>query len=239
MGPDRGGGEGAARSVRTKAVRHDRRGAPDVEPPDPLAAPAASTRDRLIHTALRLFYEQGYHATGVATILREAGVNSGSLYHFFDSKEHLLEGVLSWYIDNLRPVVLAPAEAAAADPIGRVFALMAWYRAGVVATGCAGGCPIGNLALELGDSLPRARRLIDQNFENWARGVEAWLVAAGDRLPAETDRHQLSRFVLTTMEGGIMQARAAGRIEPFDASVEQLRAYFDAMESLARARRAG
>ena len=46
-----------------------------------------STRDRILETARRLFHEQGYHATGIATILREAGVNSGSLYHFFESKD--------------------------------------------------------------------------------------------------------------------------------------------------------
>ena len=38
---------------------------------------AVATRDRLLKTAFQLFHEQGYHATGVATILREAGVNAG------------------------------------------------------------------------------------------------------------------------------------------------------------------
>ncbi len=172
----------------------------------------------------------------MATILREAGVNAGSLYHFFPSKEALLEGVLEQYIRWLRPVVLAPAERATDDPIERVFALLAWYREGLVASACTLGCPIGNLALELGDSNPGACRLIHQNFENWARGVCAWLQRAGDRLPGEIDRMQLARFVLTTMEGGIMQARAAGAIEPFDDAVAQLRAYFRALEALARAR---
>ena len=41
---------------------------------------------------MRLFHEQGYSATGIATILREADVNSGSLYHLFPSKEALLVG---------------------------------------------------------------------------------------------------------------------------------------------------
>src|SRR5439155_22202151 len=41
------------------------------------------TREALITTAARLFHEQGYGSTGIATILREADVNSGSLYHFF------------------------------------------------------------------------------------------------------------------------------------------------------------
>jgi len=49
---------------------------------------------------------------------------------------------------------------------------------------------------------------------------------------------QLARFVLTVMEGGLMQARAAGELRPFDESVAQLRAYFDALEEKARLERA-
>ncbi len=184
-----------------------------------------------------MFHEQGFHATSVATILREAGVNAGSLYHFFPSKEALLEGVLEQYLRWLQPVVLAPAERATDDPIERVFALLAWYRDGLTASACTLGCPIGNLALELGDSNPGACRLIHQNFESWAHGVHRWLTDAGDRLPEDVDRMQLARFVLTTMEGGIMQSRAARSIEPFDEAVAQLRAYFRALEAVSHAHR--
>lgn len=182
-----------------------------------------------------MFYEQGYHATGVATILREAGVNSGTMYHFFPSKEALLVGVLAWYRDNLWPEVLTPAEQQAADPIGRVFALMALYRLGMEMTGCTMGCPIGNLALELSDNHPAVRELIDLNFRNWIAGVRGWLESAGDQLPPGTDLDALAGFVLTVMEGGIMRARAAGGLAPFDESVAQLRAYFDLLEQAASA----
>lgn len=143
-------------------------------------------------------------------------------------------GVLEQYVEWLEPIVLGPAEAATEDPIGRVFALLGWYRAGLEMTQCSLGCPIGNLALELGDSNPRARELIHLNFENWARGVKRWLDAAGDRLPSGLDRMRLARFVLTVMEGGVMQARAAGSLEPYDHAVEQLRTYLDALETMGR-----
>ena len=57
------------------------------------------------------------------------------------------------------------------------------------------------------DGNPAARRLIHKNFENWASRVEGWLVEAGDRLPSNLDRAKLARFILTVMEGGLMQAR--------------------------------
>src|SRR5450830_248907 len=98
-----------------------------------------TTRVRLVETAARLFHEQGYEATGVATILREAGVHSGSLYHFFSSKEDLLAAVLDRYLEKLRPEILDRAESAADDPIDRVFALLDLYRAGLQITHCGLG----------------------------------------------------------------------------------------------------
>lgn len=193
------------------------------------------TRDKILETAARLFHEQGFAATGIATILREAGVNSGSLYHFFPGKEALLTGVLEWYEDGLRPMVMDPIEADEPDPIERIFALLAWYREGMTQTDCRLGCPLGNLALEVSDTYPQVRPHVDINFVNWASSIEGWLREADDRLPENLDRGQLSRFVLTVMEGGLMQARAASDLGPFDDSVAQLRAYFGALQASAKA----
>ncbi len=182
---------------------------------------------------MRLFLEQGFHATGISTILREAGVHAGSLYHAFPNKEALLIAVLKRYQDMLRPIVMDPVEAAEPDPIERIFTLLAWYRANMEATGCRLGCPIGNLALEVSDTYPDVRPEIDRNFENWALAIEGWLDEAADRLPIDCDRRALSRFVLTVMEGGLMQARTHASLDPFDASVAQLRAYIDALTTQA------
>lgn len=199
--------------------------------------PPSDTKTRILDVAFRLFHEQGYHATGIATILREADVNSGSLYHFFPSKEALLIGVLEHATQIMHPVVMAPAEAATEDGIERIFALLANYRTGMEVFQCKMGCPIGNLALEVADDHPPARALIDQNFRNGAAVIEGWLRSVGDRLPPSADLGQLSRFILTVMEGGIMQARVAGNLVPFDESVDQLRAYFNLLQEQARAAR--
>ena len=185
----------------------------------------SETRDRILRTAFQLFHEQGFNATGVATIAREAGVNPGSLYHFFESKDDLLLGVLGFALDYLGPAVINPVEAAVANPIDRVFALLQGYRDRMEREGCRMGCPMGNLALEVSDSNAKARVLVHQNFENWIGRVETWL-AEDTRLSSAVDRHRLARFVLTVMEGGLMQARAAGQLAPFDESVAVLRDYF-------------
>lgn len=61
---------------------------------DPIAAAgAASTRDRLLDTAARLFYEQGVHI-GVDAVCRAAGVSKRSMYQLFDSKDDLMAASL-------------------------------------------------------------------------------------------------------------------------------------------------
>src|SRR5216684_7660467 len=141
------------------------------------------TKARILETAARLFHEQGYNATGISTILREADINSGSLYHIFPSKEALLVGVLERYTELLHPIVMDPVEAKTQDPIERVFALLEQYRQWLTPIHFTMGCPIGNLALEVGDSQTAARDLIRRNFEGWIAAVRTWLEAAGDRLP--------------------------------------------------------
>jgi len=178
------------------------------------------TRDRLVEAARYLFWEKGYATTGLAELLARAEANSGSFYHFFESKDALLRIVLQTYLDLLEPQVLRPIEEAVADPVARVLALLGGYRQRLLDTDCRYGCPIGRLALELDPENEPARELLAANFDAWKRAVEAHLRAAGVR-----DAAAVAVFVLTVMEGGVMQARVHRSIEPFDACVRQLEAH--------------
>jgi AcrR family transcriptional regulator len=73
-------------------------------------------RADLVRIAAELFAERGYRATTVRHIGDAAGVLSGSLYHHFDSKETILDELLSSYLDELLETYrrIAGAEPAAA-----------------------------------------------------------------------------------------------------------------------------
>lgn len=190
---------------------------------------SAPTRTRILDAAFELFWLQGYDGTGIAEILEKADVNSGSLYNLFASKEQVLLAVLDRCLDQLYPEVMEPAFQQTTDPLERIFAVLEGYRRGLQITECTGGCPMGNLSIEVGDHIPAAREKIWQNFENWRKWILLCLEEAGPRLPATLDRDQLATFILTVMEGGVMQARASASLKPFDACVAQLRSYFDAL----------
>lgn len=183
---------------------------------------------------MRLFWEKGYGSTSIADILREAGALSGSLYHFFPTKQDLLVAVLETYRGGIYPMLLEPAWEGVDDPIERVFALLARYRTALVETDCFYGCPIGSLALELHEPDPAVRELLAANFDGWVEAITKCLDDAGDRLPPATDRRELAQFTLTIMEGGVMQSRTHRTTQAFDAGVAMLRDYFDRLQDTAR-----
>ena len=187
-------------------------------------------------TAMRLFAEKGYGSTSVADILREAGANSGSLYHAFPTKQDLLVAVLHTYRSGIGPMLLEPAWADVEDPLQRVFALLDRYRAMLVDTGLLYGCPIGSLALEIHEPDPPVREALAENFSGWTAAIQACLDAAGSRLPSDLDRPGLAQLVLSVMEGGVMQARTHRDLAPYDAGVRLLRDYFQRLQDAATKR---
>ena len=183
-------------------------------------------RDRIVEAAMELFGAKGYNSTSVADILSRTQLNSGSLYHAFPGKQDILIAVLERYRDGLYPMLIDPAWREEPDPIERIFALLARYRWMILETECSYGCPIGSLALELHDADPAVRELLAVNFAGWVGAIERCLDYAGERLPADLDRRALAEFVLTTMEGGVMQARTHRDVSHFDRGVAMLRDHF-------------
>ncbi|MFC3999450.1 TetR/AcrR family transcriptional regulator, partial [Nocardiopsis sediminis] len=79
---------------------------------------ASERRGNLVRLAAELFAQKGFQATTVREIADEAGILSGSLYHHFDSKESIVDEVLSSFLDELlRDYQAAVAEGGAPDEI--------------------------------------------------------------------------------------------------------------------------
>jgi AcrR family transcriptional regulator len=93
--------------------------------------PIRSARDRILETAARLFYRDGFRATGIDRIIAESGVAKMSLYRHFASKDELIAAFLDWRHDFwMRWFVEAveahfaqrPGLSAIADALGEWFA---------------------------------------------------------------------------------------------------------------------
>lgn len=80
-------------------------------------------REHLVDTAINLFAEHGYHATGIDMILAEAGVSKKTLYRHFRSKEELILAALRKYDGLFRNDFMRQVEARADDPADRLLAI--------------------------------------------------------------------------------------------------------------------
>ena len=131
--------------------------------------------------------------------------------------------MLEAYRDGLDEMLVEPAWLGVEDLVERVFALLGAYRRLLVESDYAYGCPIGSLALELHEPDPPVRRLLAENFDAWKARVARCFEEVGERLPGSLSPELLVTFVLTVMEGAVMQAKAHGSLEPFATSVALLR----------------
>jgi TetR/AcrR family transcriptional regulator, transcriptional repressor for nem operon len=191
----------------------------------------ATTRDLLVARARDLFAERGYERTTLAQVAKAAGALPGSLYHFFPSKSKLLEAVLESYLGGLDPVVMSPAFGRTDDPIEQVFEVLADYRGRVTSTNFAYRCPIGSLALEIANEDERACNLVDQNFSAWKAAIQSRFDLARTRFKPGVDTEALAALALTVMEGAVMQAAVQRRIDAFDLSISQFRAYITSLQN--------
>ena len=178
----------------------------------------SDARARLIATAGDLWHVRTYADVGVAEICAAAGVQKGSFYHFFPSKQDLALAVIDdrWEGGDRRQIsALMTCEL---PPLERLRVLLEHglqeqydLKAGTGACGCS----YGNLAVEMSGVDPVLRDRLERLFTDWAGLIRIALddaVAAGDIAPIDTA--QAARAVLTYIEGLSVMVRAADDPDP-------------------------
>jgi AcrR family transcriptional regulator len=94
-----------------------------------LAEKSAAVEDKrrqLLDAAVRVFARKGFHASRVGDIAEEAGVAHGLLYHYFKSKDQVLEAVFAenWNLLILRIESVEETDESAADQLRHISAIV-------------------------------------------------------------------------------------------------------------------
>jgi TetR/AcrR family transcriptional regulator, transcriptional repressor for nem operon len=178
---------------------------------------ALETREKILQAAARLFALKGYHDSKLEEVLDTARVSKGAFFHQFRDREDLGFAVLDWHMDRRRQLLdaieqeLPPAKRA--DPLQRVFRRLDAIQEMVRRReGCKGGCIIGNLSTALSDCHDGFRKRLAECFDEMAREFLPHLEAAArqGRATRRTNTSELARYIITVIEGAIMQARTLG-----------------------------
>jgi AcrR family transcriptional regulator len=189
-----------------------------------------TTRKRLITTAAELFWRQGYAQTGVNEIIKQARATSGSFYHFFPTKEDLLLAVVDHVAEVFETEVFETASDEATDAVEQLFAILENYRRRLLESGFTFASPMGSLAAEVSENHPPVRARLAEIQTAWTGRIDRLLMESGEQLPSGVDRGALAGFVISVVEGAVLQARVARSLDPFDASLGELRNYLGLLD---------
>jgi TetR/AcrR family transcriptional regulator, lmrAB and yxaGH operons repressor len=183
------------------------------------AMPEASTRQRMIETAVHLFRRQGYHATSWRTLVETAGTPWGSAYHHFPGGKEQL-GVAA--IEMGSDLVVAQMERIFAETRSAAGAVRAWCRTSaerLADSDYTEGCPVATVALESTSDSEAITVASRKAFERWRGVIRDHLIGVGVRRKRAAE---LATLVLANVEGGLLLARVSRSKEPLFLAGEQL-----------------
>jgi len=84
----------------------------------------AQRRLQIVEAAQKLMYSKGYELMSIQDILGELNISKGAFYHYFDSKQALLEAVVEHMLQEMEPLILSAVQepgSSASDKFQRFF----------------------------------------------------------------------------------------------------------------------
>ena len=182
------------------------------------------TRSAIIAVGTELIARQGYNATGLDAILKQAGVPKGSFYHYFASKEEFGLAV----IDRFAAAALERIDACLNDrslsPLARIRTYLENSALRLEQDHCSKGCLAGNLGQELADQNEVFRQRLEEIFQAWQQAFAVCLAeaqTAGD-LAADLDPAETAVFILAGHEGSLLRAKVMKSSQPLRAFIALL-----------------
>ena len=190
------------------------------------------TRENLLNAAFEEMYRRGFQAASLDTILAQAGVTKGALYHHFPDKAALGHAVVDEVVRGLLLERWLGLLDPTADAVTALQGILRRRAANLTPGELELGCPLNNLAQEMSPIDERFRRVVNATFETWRNGFARLLErgqAEGTVRP-DVDARKVSSFIVAAIEGSYGLAKSArsaamlrSNLEVLDAFLEHLR----------------
>ena len=180
---------------------------PKAKPPQLRATQARKevTHERIVEVASRAIRRSGYDGTGVADIMKEAGLTHGGFYAHFASREALLAEAA----DRARAEALGwTAQVFEAAPEGRgLQALMQAYLSDEHLNGVERGCAVSALGSEMHRQAPEVRHVATRHIQQLI-DIVAGEIAKGSAEGGDRGAHDEAMVRISAMVGTVVLARA-------------------------------
>lgn len=168
-------------------------------------------RERLLEAASTLLSQRSYSSIGVAEICATAGVQKGSFYYYFESKQALALAVIEehWIWQRSEWLKILEAPVSLLDRLRGLFALTANVQiTSLEGTGSVTGCLFGNLALEMSGQDDPIRERVQGIFDEQINLIEQAITDAmdGDQVPSGNPR-EMAKSIVAQLEGLVLFAK--------------------------------
>ncbi|XOB62086.1 TetR/AcrR family transcriptional regulator [Campylobacterota bacterium DY0563] len=179
------------------------------------------TRDKLIDAAFLEIYTNGYHGASISSILKNAGVPKGSLYHFFKSKKELSLAVINERISPKMDKFFNFQEnidCSIFETLENIFKKMSDHELLIIH-----GCPLHRIMVEMSSLDKDFDTLVISKFETFVNNLSSLLQKAIDKGELEGfNTHILARFFITSTWGEISLSPTIATKENFVNHTKQL-----------------
>jgi len=179
-----------------------------------------STKEQILDVASRLIHVRGFNKTSVDEILKESGVGKGNFYYYFKSKDELGFAILDRSIERITREIIEKCFTDGKDPWQQLLDFFDCQVERIRRQGCTGGCPLGNLAVEMSDIHEEFRRRLNKAFDRLRSRIEDTLTQAR----TEEFRRRLNKAfdrLRSRIEDTLTQARTQGMLRN-DANIPRL-----------------
>lgn len=165
------------------------------------AAAKEASHERIVTAAARAIRRSGYDGTGVADIMKEAGLTHGAFYAHFESREAMLAEAADRA--GAESNAFAARVIAAAPPEQSLQALMQAYLSREHLESIETGCPVSALGSEMPRQAPEVRRAATRRIKEMID-----LVARQSPDWGQPAAHERALVTVAAMVGTLMLARA-------------------------------
>src|SRR5438477_5129224 len=159
------------------------------------------THERIVEAAARAIRRSGYGGTGVADIMKDAGLTHGGFYAHFPSREAMLAEAADRA--GAEGVAAVARVAAAVPPQHALQAMMRAYLSKEHIEGVETGCAVAALGSEMPRQAPEVRRAATRRIKEMID-----LVARQSPDWGQPGAHKCALVTVATMVGALVLARA-------------------------------
>lgn len=195
--------------------------------PTKLSPERGNARNRLLEAARDIIRTKGFAATSVDELCKSAGVTKGAFFHQFGSKDALGVAAAEFWAETTTFFFEAAPYHAAADPLERVLAYVAFRKAIITGDLAGSTCLVGTMAQEVYESAPDIRDACGRSIFGHAATLEADIEAARrDRgITSGWTAESLARHTQTVLQGGFVLAKAGNDPQLARESLDHLDRY--------------